>query len=70
MGKTKIIIKDTKNNQAIVELIAGNGETVMTSETLRTTQAVKKNVAAVQKIAKTAVIIDQRKATLPKKTTK
>lgn len=70
MGRTKIIIKDTKNKQAIVELVGGNGEIVMVSETLRSTAAINKNVAAVKKIAKTAQIVDQRRSTVSKKITK
>lgn len=60
MGRPKIVVKPTRNKQAVVSLIAGNGETLMHSETLKSNTAVKKNITAMKKVAKTAVIVDKR----------
>lgn len=64
-NKSKIEINKTKNNQKIINVIAGNGENLLTSETLKTAQAVKKSLAAIVKAIPNAVVIDN---TLPKPT--
>lgn len=48
----------SKDNQKYVILRAANGEDLAVSETLKSNAAVKKNIVALQKVAKTAIVVD------------
>jgi uncharacterized protein YegP (UPF0339 family) len=61
MGRPKIVIKPTRNKQVQINVKAGNGENLLTSETLKSNQAVKKSLAAIKKAVPHGVIKDLRK---------
>lgn len=61
MGRPKIVIKPTTNRQVVISVVAGNGEKLLTSETLKSNQAVKTSLAAIKKAVPNGVIVDQTK---------
>lgn len=61
MGRPKIIVKATKNNQKVISVVAGNGEKILTSETLKSNKAVKVSLAAVKKAVPNGVVVDKTK---------
>ncbi|QQR82641.1 hypothetical protein IPJ70_00820 [Candidatus Campbellbacteria bacterium] len=61
MGRPKIIIKPSKNNQRVISVVGGNGEKLLTSETLKSDQAVKVSLAAIKKAVPNGVVVDKTK---------
>jgi hypothetical protein len=61
MGKPKIVIKPTINKQIVISVVAGNGEKLLTSETLKSAQAVKVSLAAIKKAVPNGVVVDKTK---------
>jgi len=61
MGRPKIIIKPTTNKQIVISVVAGNGEKLLTSETLKSAQAVKVSLAAIKKAVPNGIIVDKTK---------
>ena len=61
MGRPKIVIKPTKNYQKLISVVAGNGEKLLTSETLKSNQAVKVALAAIKKAVPNGVVVDKTK---------
>ncbi len=59
MGRPKIIIKPTVNKQIVISVVAGNGEKLLTSETLKSAQAVKVSLAAIKKAVPNGVVVDK-----------
>ena len=62
MGKRyRIVIEKAANKQLFVKLVAPNNKILMHSETMKSRQAIKKNVEAMKQVAKTAVVEDKTK---------
>lgn len=61
MGRPKIVIKPTSNKQIVISVVAGNGEKLLTSETLKSKQAVKVSLEAIKKAVPNGTVVDMTK---------
>jgi uncharacterized protein YegP (UPF0339 family) len=68
MNKPKIIIKTSQDNKPFIVVKAGNGETLVTSETYNSKQGANNAVVRLQKLVPDAIVEDKtKKPTLPPK---
>ena len=58
MNKNKIVVKVAKNNEKYLVVKSKNNETLVTSETYKSNQGVKKAIANLKKVIPDAVVVE------------